>query len=170
MKLEDIQDPATREALRRKMDSETAGKMAGAFKPLADGVAGQKQWIVYDHGVAVDVEEAEKPKRKRGPKKLNKTEQRAYDRAKEVWPGWLIIPHGLTFTFDDGDRYTPDFFMVPLIAERRDNLPCIVEVKGGYRGPGWEQGYERFKRAREKWARWFGFEMWTWKGGRWEAT
>ena len=58
MKLEDIQDPATREALRRKMDSETAGKMAGAFKPLADGVAGQKQRIVYDHGVAVGVEDA----------------------------------------------------------------------------------------------------------------
>lgn len=40
------------------------------------------------------------------------------------------------------DTYTPDFIVV------HDFLPIEVwEVKGGYRGPGWEQGYERYKRA-----------------------
>lgn len=58
--------------------------------------------------------------------------------------GWQTIPQPCRlFPLEGGGSYTPD-----LVAWRRD-FPgvLVVEVKGGYRGAGWEQGYERYKRA-----------------------
>ena len=57
------------------------------------------------------------------------------------------------FEFEDGDTYTPDFL---LLAGGRGQV--VVEVKGGYRGAGWEQGWERFKRAAAVFGREFGSE------------
>jgi hypothetical protein len=64
------------------------------------------------------------------------------------------------FEFEDGDTYTPDFL---LLVEGRGQV--VVEVKGGYRGAGWEQGWERFKRAAEVFGRERGREFWLceWK-------
>jgi len=40
--------------------------------------------------------------------------------------------------------------------------PQVVEVKGGFRGPGWEQGIERFRRARTEWGKVFTFVLYDW--------
>lgn len=47
--------------------------------------------------------------------------------------------------FPNGDTYTPDFCVM-----RADGIVEFHEVKGGYRGPGYEQGMERFNRAAER--------------------
>jgi len=41
-----------------------------------------------------------------------------------------------------------------------------IEVKGGYRGPGWEQGMERHRRARDCFSTYFLFTLATVKGGK----
>lgn len=41
------------------------------------------------------------------------------------------------------NTYTPDFLEI----DHAEGVVRVHEVKGGYRGPGWEQGYERYKRA-----------------------
>lgn len=73
------------------------------------------------------------------------------------------------FEFEDGDTYTPDFL---LLAGGRGQI--VAEIKGGYRGPGWEQGWERFKRAAAAFGRDRGREFWLceWKGreSRWSVT
>lgn len=73
------------------------------------------------------------------------------------------------FEFEDGDTYTPDFL---LLAGGRGQI--VAEIKGGYRGPGWEQGWERFKRAAEVFGRERGREFWLceWKPreSRWRVT
>jgi len=69
--------------------------------------------------------------------------------------------------FDDGTKYKVDFMVV-----RPDGLPVLfVEVKAGYCGPGWEQGHERFRRARDLW-RHFDWEMHEWRGKEqiWKVT
>lgn len=47
--------------------------------------------------------------------------------------------------FPNGDTYTPDFCVM-----RASGIVEFHEVKGGYRGPGHEQGMERFHRAAER--------------------
>ena len=73
------------------------------------------------------------------------------------------------FEFEDGDTYTPDFL---LLAGGRGQI--VAEIKGGYRGPGWEQGWERFKRAAAVFGRDRGREFWLceWRGreSRWRVT
>lgn len=55
---------------------------------------------------------------------------------------WL--DQSVALRFEDGTRYTPDYTCITHQGEI-----WHVEVKGGYRGAGWEQGYERFRRARD---------------------
>jgi hypothetical protein len=55
---------------------------------------------------------------------------------------WL--DQAVTLRFEDGTRYTPDYTAITHQGEL-----WHIEIKGGYRGPGWEQGYERFRRARD---------------------
>lgn len=75
---------------------------------------------------------------------LNKTERRYYDTflAEEVANGVPVIVQAPRFLeLDGGGTYTPDFVVV-----REWGLE-IVEIKGGYMGPGWEQGIERYRRV-----------------------
>ncbi len=61
------------------------------------------------------------------------------------------------FQLDGGGMYIPDFVVFS------DALPIrVIEVKGGYRGAGFEQGYERYKRAALQFSRsgLFSFELW----------
>lgn len=80
--------------------------------------------------------------------KCNKTEVRFY---REVLlrsaPKMVILPQPPRFfELTGGGTYTPDFLVVT------ESGPVLsIEVKGGYRGPGWEQGYERYKRAALEW-------------------
>lgn len=73
------------------------------------------------------------------------------------------------FEFEDGDTYTPDFL---LLAGGRGQI--VAEIKGGYRGPGWDQGWERFKRAAAAFGRERGREFWLceWRPreSRWRVT
>ena len=119
--------------------------------------------------------------------KLNKTETRFLQELRRSMAGMTsAIPEmdGLDvwnydiqppryFEFEDGDTYTPDFL---LLAVGRGQV--VVEVKGGYRGAGWEQGWERFKRAAAVFGREFGSERgrefwlceWKPRESRWSVT
>ncbi|MBO4620355.1 MAG: hypothetical protein J5654_09630 [Victivallales bacterium] len=74
---------------------------------------------------------------------MNKTEARAMQWL--IYQGYAnIIPQPTRlFPLAGGGTYTPDF----LAWNPSDGSILVVEVKGGYRGPGWEQGMERYKRA-----------------------
>lgn len=79
-------------------------------------------------------------------KTMNKTESRYYDtliRDCEYDPKCIFVQPTRFFKLTGGGTYTPDF----LVVDQEYNLNRVVEIKGGYRGPGWEQGYERWKRA-----------------------
>lgn len=115
--------------------------------------------------------------------KLNKTEARFLQELRRSMAGQRsAIPEldGLDiwccdvqpprfFEFEDGDTYTPDFL---LLAGGRGQV--VAEIKGGYRGPGWEQGWERFKRAAAAFGRDRGREFWLceWRPreSRWRVT
>ena len=85
----------------------------------------------------------------------------------EIWHYDIQPPR--FFEFEDGDTYTPDFL---LLAGGRGQI--VAEIKGGYRGPGWEQGWERFKRAASAFGRDRGREFWLceWRPreSRWRVT
>ena len=85
----------------------------------------------------------------------------------EIWHYDIQPPR--FFEFEDGDTYTPDFL---LLAGGRGQI--VAEIKGGYRGPGWEQGWERFKRAAAAFGRDRGREFWLceWRPreSRWSVT
>lgn len=61
------------------------------------------------------------------------------------------------FQLDGGGMYIPDFLVIDA-----DSMIRVIEVKGGYRGAGFEQGYERYKRAAAQFSnkRIFSFELW----------
>ena len=61
--------------------------------------------------------------------------------------------------------YIPDFIVFGPGPAR------VIEVKGGYRGPGAEQGYERYKRAALQYSGngAFFFELWTVRSGQVES-
>lgn len=86
--------------------------------------------------------------------KLNLAEQKVLAWAQRNWPTALIIPHGLTLKFPDGTRYNPD-----IVVYDQAVRPILIECKSGYRGPGWEQGHERFRRARDLFGEWFELEL-----------
>jgi hypothetical protein len=80
-------------------------------------------------------------------RRMTKTEARFYELLKSEYANEesVIIPQPTRFfRFDNGDTYTPDFIVLC------DTGMLVYEVKGGYKGAGYEQGYERFFRAKEK--------------------
>ena len=64
----------------------------------------------------------------------------------------MIIPQPTRFfRFDNGDTYTPDFLTIEFFPDETSKV-VSWEVKGGYKGAGADQGYERFFRAKERFA------------------
>ena len=109
----------------------------------------------------------ETPRAKPRVKSLNKTEQRWFDTiAPTHFAGATVLPQALTLPLKDGGTYRVDFLCVYL-----SRYPVVVEIKGGFRGSGWEQGIERYRRARTQWEKVFGFELWEWDGQtkRWKV-
>lgn len=99
-------------------------------------------------------------------RRMNKTEARFLDVLVRLYPDGLIIPQPTRlFRFENKDSYTPDFVVI-------DKGAIIAyEVKGGYRGAGWEQGYERFHRAKEAFRKYqitFILATWNTKQKQWE--
>lgn len=78
---------------------------------------------------------------------LNKTERRFYDtylvnRSGEPVNYRVVVQPTRFFEIPGGGTYTPDFLVF------QPGRPVeVIEIKGGYCGPGWEQGIERYKRA-----------------------
>ena len=87
--------------------------------------------------------------------KCNKTESRFYREVLSRTPGDVVIlpQPPRFFELPCGDTYPPDFLV---LTSSGPIYSC--EVKGGYRGPGWEQGYERYQRAAAQWDG-FGFRF-----------
>jgi len=76
-------------------------------------------------------------------KAMNKTEARAAQWLRLNGFACLIAQPTRLFPLAGGGTYTPDF----LAWEPSGAGVWVIEVKGGYRGPGWDQGYDRYKRA-----------------------
>ena len=98
---------------------------------------------------------------------INKTERRYYDTFLADRDGvdcTVLVQPPRLFELEGGGTYTPDFLVI-------NAKGCVVvETKGGYRGPGFEQGLERWKRAAAQWAdERLQFILATWyrKDGRW---
>ncbi len=106
------------------------------------------------------------PKDERPRRALNKTETEWGRRIQAERPDSFLVAQPIRFfKLIGGGTYTPDFL------EFREELPVIVwEVKGGYKGPGAEQGYDRYKRAALQWSdgRKFQFKMATKRKSKWE--
>lgn len=97
------------------------------------------------------------------PKSATKAEETALERLKQECEGMdaLICAQVRNlFPLAGGGTYIPDFVVLSPQGAR------VVEVKGGYRGPGWEQGRERYKRAAAQYSGKAGvsFELWEVKG------
>jgi hypothetical protein len=109
----------------------------------------------------------ETPRAKARVKALKKTEQRWFDTIPAThFPSATVFAQAFTLPLDGGGTYRADFLLVYL-----SRYPTIIEVKGGYLGPGWEQGIERYRRARTQWGKVFAFELWEWEGKtkRWKV-
>lgn len=96
--------------------------------------------------------------------RMNKSEAAVLMMLMEKYPGALVLPQCRILPFDDGTSYRPDFEVVGT-----GRKAIIVEVKGGYRGMGYEGGMERYRRARDQYRSWFKFQLWQKKGGKWEV-
>ena len=90
--------------------------------------------------------------RRKPPAPSTKAEAEWLAYLRRVFVDAIIRAHGMTLVFPDGDRYTPD------VAMWHHGHLTIYEVKAGYRGPGWEQGTERYKRAKAEWY-WLDFRL-----------
>jgi hypothetical protein len=100
----------------------------------------------------------ETPRAKPRVKALNVTEQRWLDTIAPVhFPAATVFAQAFTLPLDGGGTYRADFVCVYL-----SRYPTLIEVKGGFKGPGWEQGIERYRRARTQWEKVFAFELWDW--------
>ncbi|MBR6374086.1 MAG: hypothetical protein IKS20_12980 [Victivallales bacterium] len=101
--------------------------------------------------------------------RCNKTEQRFLQwlRLHEIQRGdVLLVQPPRLFELEGGGTYTPDFVVV-----KQWGLD-VFEVKGGYQGPGWEQGIERYKRAAAQFAGanvHFTLANWNRKENTWET-
>lgn len=61
------------------------------------------------------------------------------------------------FPLPGGNVYIPDFVLV-----YPNGLMRVIECKGGYKGPGFEQGIERYKRTAQLYdSPMCRFELWT---------
>lgn len=85
---------------------------------------------------------------------MNAGEKKVFLVLKTEHPEATITPHGLRLAFGDGTTYTPD-----LVVYHPSGRIELVETKGGYSGPGAEQGIERFRRAMAVFGRWFAFRL-----------
>lgn len=95
--------------------------------------------------------------------KMTKAEQTVYNALISKYPSALIAQQVRNlFQLEGGGMYIPDF----LVVNAPSLPPLVVEVKGGYRGAGFEQGYERYKRAAAQFTKngLFAFELWEVKG------
>lgn len=75
---------------------------------------------------------------------LNRTEKRYYDtylRDRRESGEALVMCQQVRIPLEGGGGYIPDFVVW------QDGGVEIIEVKGGYKGDGWEQGWDRYKRA-----------------------
>lgn len=100
------------------------------------------------------------PRQRKPPAPSNVAEREWVLWLRRAYPDAIVRPHGITFVFPDGDRYTPDAVMWD------GGRMTIYEVKAGYRGPGWEQGMERYKRAKAEWC-WLDFALAEKRDGVW---
>ena len=100
-------------------------------------------------------------------KKLNKTEERCKARLERYLGLSVLCQPTRLFPLAGGGTYTPDFLAYD--PQRPELGICVVEVKGGYHGPGWEQGYDRWKRVAAQYdSPLFRFVMTTWSAKRQE--
>ena len=92
---------------------------------------------------------------------LNKTERRFYDSFLATQDGIdfkAIIQPSRFFELEKSGTYTPDFLVFT-----PGKPVAVIEIKGGYKGPGAEQGYERYYRAAQQYdGKFFEFLMYTW--------
>ncbi len=116
-----------------------------------------------DPALAAKPEKQARSRRRTPAERMNKSE-REIEAMLSCDPMAIVLPQALTLSFVDGTSYRPDFLVIAA-----GQMDRVIEVKGGYRGPGWEQGIERYRRAKEKWGAWFRFELWTKKSGKWEV-
>ena len=84
-----------------------------------------------------------------------KAEALAADLARRRWPEARVLEQALRLPLTGGGTYTPDLVIV-----RPSQPPLCVEVKGGYRGPGADQGEERYKRAAYEWGPYLDMALW----------
>ena len=77
----------------------------------------------------------------------NRTERRFYGWLCDQYPAdRIVIQPPRHFALRGGGTYTPDFLVYA------DSGVFVYEVKGGYKGPGAEQGHERYARAAAQWS------------------
>jgi len=76
----------------------------------------------------------------------NQTERRFYESLSSANRDRIVIQPPRHFPLKGGGTYTPDFMVYT------DDGVLVYEIKGGYRGPGAEQGHERYARAAVQWA------------------
>ena len=75
---------------------------------------------------------------------MNKTERRFFDTfLRDDWAAGktLVLAQHVRVPLPGGGTYCPDFVVV------EDGAVRLYEIKGGYKGAGWDQGWERYKRA-----------------------
>lgn len=100
--------------------------------------------------------------------KLNKSEAEVLRMLQLRYPDAFVVPQPTRFfRLKGGGTYQPDFLVFP--HEEDGWRVLVVEVKGGYRGPGAEQGIERYKRAALEFGAHFHFEMYRKERGKWEV-
>lgn len=100
-------------------------------------------------------------------KRLTKAESRALAKARRLYPDATIICQGVTLPLHPLPGRSLSYYRVdmaiinPWTGPDRYGLGVLilVEVKGGYKGPGWEQGLERYMRARAEYPALL-FELW----------
>ena len=115
----------------------------GIFLPESScrqGAAEPAQEEKQAKGKRRSVLDSQRPRKER----LNKTEARFLhwlDLHVRQRHNIIIVQPPRLLELEGGGTYTPDFIVVqPWGLD-------VYEVKGGYEGPGWEQGVERYKRA-----------------------
>lgn len=162
-KIEDLARFASKDVLR--MNEETFKSLGGDVPSRGSG----RPILHKDDGpfhICTDVNTAnvvtDAEIRKYRVDQLNKTERRFYDSFLRTQDGIdfkVIVQPTNFFELEKKGCYTPDFIVVT-----PDAKPItVIEIKGGYQGPGWEQGYERYFRAAQQYdGKFFEFLMYTW--------
>lgn len=102
-------------------------------------------------------------------RKLNKTEERCRLRLESFFGLEVLVQPTRLFPLQGGGSYTPDFLAFD--SQRPELGIAVVEVKGGYKGPGAEQGHERYARTAAQYdSPLFHFVKTTWDAKRHDWT